>query len=230
MAGERIRLEVRERETLGSRSSQRLRRGGLIPGVLYGRGKKPHAIAVPERDLRNALSGSHGLHAILDVVLDGQKTTHSSVLKDYQTDPLRGRLTHVDLHEVKLDEPIHAHVLVELVGESPGVKLGGVLTQLVREVNVEALPLEVPERIELDVGAMEMGDALRVSDLVVPEAVKLLDDPETLLVSVAVPKLVVEEEEVEEGVEAVEGEAAAEGAEPAAGSPEGEPRASTHEE
>jgi large subunit ribosomal protein L25 len=214
VAGERIRLEVHERERLGTSESRRLRREGLIPGVLYGRGKKTHAIVVPERELRTVLGGPHGLHAILDVVLEGQKTAHASVLKDYQLDPLRGRITHFDLQEVRLDQPIQAQVTVELVGESPGVKQGGVLSQIVREVNVEALPLEVPDRLELDLGETEIGSTLRVSDLVAPEGVELLDDPETVLAAVAAPRRVVEE--VEEVEEVAEGEAVPEaGEEPA---------------
>jgi large subunit ribosomal protein L25 len=184
----------------------------MIPGVLYGRGKKPHAFVVSERDLRTALAGSAGLHAILDVVIDDQKTTHSSVVKDYQQDPLRGRITHVDLHEVRLDQPISAQVAVELVGESPGVKAGGVLTQVVREVTVEALPLEMPDRIVLDLESTEIGTTLRIADLVVPDNVRVLDDPETVLVSVSAPR-VVEVEVPEEGVEGeeeLEGEAPAE--------------------
>ncbi len=210
VAGERVKLEVRERETPGSRASARLRRTGVIPGVLYGRGKKPHAIAVDERVLRGVLSGPHGRHAILDVVLEGQKTTHASILKDFQVDPIRGRITHFDLHEVRLDQTITAQVAIELVGESPGVKLGGVLSALVREVSVEALPLEVPDRLELDIGETEIGATLRVADLRAPEGVRILDDPDTVVVSVAAPRAVEVEEEVE-GVE--EGEAAAEGAE-----------------
>src|SRR5438067_2080505 len=124
VAGERIRLEVEERDRRGSAEARRLRRRGLVPGVLYGRGKKPHAICVPERELRRALTGDHGLHAILDVVLAGQKTTHASILKEYQLDPLRDRVTHVDLQEVRLDQPIHAAVVVELVGEAPATKAG----------------------------------------------------------------------------------------------------------
>src|SRR5207237_7587433 len=91
VAGERIKLEVQERETVGSTESARLRREGFIPGVIYGRGKKPHAIAVPERALRAVLGGPHGQHAILDVVLGTQKRTHASILMDYQGDPIRGR-------------------------------------------------------------------------------------------------------------------------------------------
>jgi large subunit ribosomal protein L25 len=212
MAGERIRLEVEERELRGTSESRRLRRAGMIPGVLYGSGKKPHAISVPERELRRVLTGDHGLHTILDVVLAGQKTTHSSVLKDYQVDPIRGKIEHFDLQEVRLDQPIQSSVTIELVGESVGTKAGGVLSQVAREIRVEALPLEVPERLELDVSAMEIGDSLRLSDLAPREGVTYLDDPETVLATVTVPTKVEEPEpeevEGEEGDEGVEGEVA----------------------
>ncbi len=237
MAGERIRLEVQERERRGSRDARRLRRQGLIPGVLYGRGKKPHAISVPERELRRALTGQSGTHAILDVVLAGQTTAHSSVLKDYQVDPIRGKIDHFDLQEVRLDQPIQTSVVVELVGEGPGVKAGGVLSQVLREVRLEALPLEVPDRLELDVGAMELGDALRVSDLPARDGVTILDDPETVLATVTVPTKVEEPEpeealeegeegEVPEGEAAVEGEAEAPAGDEAATESGGEPEAS----
>jgi large subunit ribosomal protein L25 len=207
MAGERIRLEVKEREQSGSSDSRRLRKAGMIPGVLYGRGHKPHPITVSERELRRVLTGSAGLHAILDVVLEGQKATHSSILKDYQVDPIRGKIDHFDLQEVRLDQSIQTSVVVELVAESVGAKAGGVLSQVAREVRVEALPLEVPERLELDVTAMEIGDSLRLTDLSAPEGVALLDDPETVLATVTVPTRVEEpEEEVEEVEEGEEGE------------------------
>jgi large subunit ribosomal protein L25 len=217
MAGERQRLEVAEREQRGTRASRRLRREGIVPGVLYGRGHTPHAISVPERELRRVLTGSAGLHAILDVVLEGQKTTHPSILKDYQQDPIRGRLVHVDLQEVRLDQPIQAQVVVQLIGEPVGVTEGGVLSQVVREVNVEALPMEIPEHLELDVTGMAIGDTLRLADLPPVEGVTYLDDPEgTVLATVGMPTRVVEpeEEEVEEAEEGEvpEGEEAPEGA------------------
>ena len=209
MAGERIKLEVKPREARGSAESRRLRAGGLVPGVLYGGGKKPHPFTVEERELRRVLTGHHGLHAILDVVFDGQKTAHHAVLKEYQLDPVRARLLHIDLHEVRLDQPIQAQVVVELVGESEGVKEGGVLTQVTREVNVEALPMEVPDRLELDISAMVIGDSMRVADLRVLRGVTLLDDPEeTVLATVTPPTKVELPEEVveEEEAELVEGE------------------------
>jgi len=233
MAGERIKLEVRERESRGSADARRLRREGFIPGVLYGKGKSSHAICVPERELRRVLTGQGGLHAILDVVLEGQKTTHASILKDYQQDPIRGHISHIDLQEVPLDEVITASVTVQLVGEPVGAKEGGVLSQVQREINVEALPMEVPEHIDLDVSGMAIGDTLRLADLAPMEGVTYLDNPEeTVLATVTMPTRVEEPEpEVAEGEELPEGEVpegeegedAAEGAaEPAADAPSGE--------
>src|SRR6266511_617928 len=210
MAGERIKLQVRERERRGSADARRLRRSGFIPGVLYGNGRKPYAISVPERELRRVLTGDGGLHAILDVVLEGQQTTHASILKDYQQDPIRGHISHVDLQEVRLDRPIQASVNVQLVGEPAGAKEGGVLSQVQREINVEALPMEIPEHIDLDVSRMAIGDTLRLADLTPLEGVTYLDDPEeTVLATVTMPTRVEEPEpEVEEGEEAAEGEGA----------------------
>jgi large subunit ribosomal protein L25 len=218
MAGERVKLEVRERTKHGSRESRRLRREGLIPGVLYGRGGN-HAIAIPDRELRRALGGPGGLHAILDVVVEGDGGTHPAILKEFQRDPVRDTVMHVDLHEVRLDRPIQTAVSVVLTGESAGVKEGGVLQQVTREVNVEALPMKIPEHLELDVSALGIGESLRVSDLSPIEDVTYLDDPdETVLATVSAPTVVEEpeEEELEEGEEVeglAEGEEAPEGAE-----------------
>jgi large subunit ribosomal protein L25 len=217
MAEERIKLVVTERETVGSAETRRLRRQGMIPGVLYGRGKDPTSVCIEERELRRVLTGSHGLHAILDVTFKGSGSARPSILKDYQQDAVRGRITHFDLQEVRLDQPIHASVVVDVVGESPGVKEGGVLSLVTRELNVEALPLEVPDRIEVDVSNLELNGTLRLSEITVPENVKLLDDPEgTVIVTVTPPTRVEEPEEVtaegEEGAEGVpEGEEAPEG-------------------
>lgn len=211
MAGERVKLSVREREGRGTGDARRLRREGMIPGVLYGSGHSPHAIYVEDRELRRVLTGDHGLHAILDVSIDQQATTHASILKDYQVHPVRGHLIHIDLQEVRLDQPIQAQVVVELVGDPEGVKEGGVLSQVQREINVEALPLEIPERLELDVSEMAIGDSLRLVDLPAREGVTYLDDPEeTVLATVTVPTQIVEpepeEEELAEGEELPEGE------------------------
>jgi large subunit ribosomal protein L25 len=209
---------VQNRAVLGSAESRRLRRQGLIPGVLYGR-ESPVPFTVPARELRSALTTKGGLNAVLDVVVEGGQI-HSSVLKEYQQDKVRGFITHVDLQEVRLDQPIHATVPLHLHGEPAGVKLGGVLAQVTNELNVEALPMEVPEHLEADVSDMNIGDSLRLSSLQVPEGVTLLDDlDETVIATVTQPT----REELPEPVEgeaAAEGEEAAEGEAPAA---EGEP-------
>ena len=216
MAGERTKLTVKTRDRLGSGESRRLRRQGFVPGVLYGRGE-PVSICVEERELRRALTGAAGLHSILDVEIDGTGNAHASILKDYQVDKVRGGVTHVDLQEVRLDQPITASVSVHLTGgeDAPGVREGGVLSQPLRELQVSALPLEVPEHIDLDVSHMATGDTLRVSDVVVAEGVTVLDDPETVVATVTAPtrEVLPEEVEAEEAVEgeAVEGEEAAEG-------------------
>jgi large subunit ribosomal protein L25 len=209
MAGERTKLTVARRERLGSSETRRLRKQGLVPGVLYGR-EAPISICIEERELRRALTGAGGLHSILDVQVDGTGKSHASILKDYQVDKVRGYVTHVDLQEVRLDQPIHATVTVQLHGgeDAPGVREGGVLSQPLRELNVEALPLEVPEHIDLDVSHMATGDTLRVSDVTVPDGVTLLDDPETVVATVTAPTREVEPEVEEEALEGVEGEAA----------------------
>ncbi len=208
-----MKLEVQARESVGSGDARRLRSQGLIPGVLYGSGKDAQSFCVGERDLRRAITGEHGMHAILDVVVagDGDKARHA-VLKEYQLHPTKNRLLHVDLHEVRLDRPIQASVVVELVGESEGAKVGGVLSQTQREVTVEALPMSIPDHLEIDISALQIGDSLRVSDLSAPEGVTVLDDPEAVLVTVYQPR--VEEEPETVPADEVEGE---EGAEPAEG-------------
>ena len=219
MPSERHQLLVMHRDVLGSAESRRLRRRGLVPGILYGR-ERPVAITIPERDLRAALTTGGGLNAVLDVVVDdaGGKV-HPSVLKEYQRDLVRGIITHVDLQEVRLDRPIHATVPVSLIGESVGVKEGGVLSQVTTEVNVEALPMEVPEHLDLDISGLGIGDSARLDSLHVPDGVTLLDDPDTVLASVTHATRV-EEPELEAPAEgeaapgeepAAEAEAAAEG-------------------
>ena len=107
------------------------------------------------------------------------------MLKDYQLDPMRSTLLHVDLHEVRLDRPIQAQVAVEVVGEAAGANVGGVLSQIIREVTVEALPMAIPDRLELDVSALEIGDSVRVAEIVVPDGVTILDDSEAVAATVA---------------------------------------------
>jgi large subunit ribosomal protein L25 len=210
VSGDRIILEVRERgaDQLGTRNAKRLRREGLIPGVLYGKANK--AFVVGERELRIALTGPSGLNGIVDVVIDGQKTPHHAVLKEYQQHPVRGTITHVDFHEVRLDQPIQATVLVHLTGEAPGSKVGGVVQQVARELHVEALPSDLPEYIEVDLSGLELGESLRLQDVAAVAGVTFLDEADTVIANCSAPRGLTEAEEAAD--EAVAAEAAAESA------------------
>jgi len=211
VSGDRITLEVKERaaDQIGTRNVKRLRREGLIPGVLYGKANK--AFVVSERELRIALTGPSGLHAIVDVVIAGQKAPHHAVLKEYQQHPVRGTITHVDFHEVRLDQPIQATVVVQLVGEAPGAKIGGVVQQVARELRVEALPSAIPEHIEVDLSGLELGESLRLQDVRAIAGVTFLDDPaETVIANCSSPRGLTEAEEAAE--EALAAEASAESA------------------
>jgi large subunit ribosomal protein L25 len=229
MADTTTKLEVKSRTADGSRAARRLRRAGRVPGVLYGGGGHSVGFDADARELRLALASSG---AVMDLSIDGEKAT-PVVLKEAQRDPVRGHTVHVDLLRVRLDQEIHAVVPLELLGteEAPGVKEGGVLEQITRELNVEALPTAIPESIAHDIGEMQIGDTIGLAAVVMPEGVKLLDDVEEAVVAtLSPPRLQVEEEEEE--VEA-ETELVGEGAEPAEGAEPGEgaePEASAGEE
>jgi large subunit ribosomal protein L25 len=216
MASTTTRLDVSGREPGGSRAARRLRRTGRVPGVLYGGGDESLGFDVDARELRAALASSG---AVLDLSIDGQTPT-PVVLKEAQRDPVRGQTIHVDLLRVRLDEAIHATVPLELSGveDAPGVKEGGVLEQITRELNVEALPTAIPESIVHAVGEMQIGDTIGLAAVSMPEGVALLDDVEEVVIAtLSPPRLQIEEEEeVEAETELVgEGEEAAEAPEAA---------------
>ncbi len=210
-------LEVSSRDAKGSREARRLRRSGRVPGVLYGGDGTPINFAVGARELRHALAAGG---AVLDVSIDGA-TPSPVVLKDIQRHPVRGDTVHVDFLRVRLDRPIHAVVPLELQGadDSPGVKEGGILEQITRELNIEALPTAIPPAIVHEVSAMQIGDTLTLSSLSPPGGVTLLDDlEETVVATLTPPRLQAEAEAEleaetelvgEEGAPAEEAEAGA---------------------
>lgn len=212
MAQAREKLKASPRAEFGSRSSRRLRGAGLVPGVVYGGGAEARAFQVSERDVRTVLAGGQ---ALFDLELEGSKAV-PVVVKEQQHHPVRGSLQHIDLQEVKLDEAIQAEVAIELEGVevAPGVKGGGVLEHVTREITVEALPTEIPERIVADVSAMEINDTLQLSAVPVPPGVKFAaEEPEEVTIATLSPPRVEEvaEPAVEEEAELVgeEGEAPA---------------------
>ena len=213
-------LAVEARTGEGSRAARRLRRAGFVPGVVYGGGDGgPRPFKVDARELRHVLvTGA----ALFDVKV-GDADAVPVIVKDQQTHPLRDEIVHLDLLQVRLDEKIQAPVAVELEGveEAPGAKEGGVVEHVARELTVEALPTDIPERITVDVSGMEAAATMHLSELTPPPGVTFVDDPEeTIIATVTIPTEVAEpevEEETElvgegEAAESEEAEAQAEGA------------------
>ena len=201
MASQTTKLSISPREPEGSRATRRLRRSGRVPGILYGGDAEPLTFSADARDLRHALAASG---AVLEVT-DGDHAT-PAILKSAQYHPVRGETMHVDLLRVDLNVAIHAVVPLELTGgeEAPGVKEGGVLEQITRELNIEALPSAIPEAIYHDVSGMDINDTITLADVAVPEGVTLLDDlEETTVATLTPPRIATDEDEIEEETELV---------------------------
>jgi large subunit ribosomal protein L25 len=217
-------LSLTAREPEGSRATRRLRRSGNVPGVIYGGEGEPSHFAVDARILRNTLARSG---AILDVDLDGNKAV-PVLVKDVQRHPVRGDIMHVDFLRVNMNETIQTTVVVDLVGAetAPGVVEGGVLSQETREINIEALPGDIPDTIEHDVSGMQINETLTLSALTAPKGVTFVDDlEETVIASIMPPTVETADDEIETetalvGDEAAEGQAEGDTAEEAAQSAE----------
>jgi large subunit ribosomal protein L25 len=200
-------LAVEHRDAEGSRAARRLRRAGNVPGILYGGGEDPVTFQVDARLLRNTLAHAG---AVLELSIDGAAAT-PVVIKELVRHPVSGETVHIDMLRVRLDQAIGATVVLDLVGaeDAPGVKEGGVLEQIIRELNIEALPGDIPDVIQHDVSGVQIGDTITLDAITAPRGVSLTDDPETVVATVTPPKLQLEEEEgIEEETELVaEGEA-----------------------
>lgn len=201
-----------------------IRRSGYIPAVVYGHGIEPISISVESRAFAK-LYAKAGYTTIVNLFVDGEKKEHSVFIKDIQFHPLKNMPVHIDFHQVRMDEVVRAKVPVEFVGESSAVKnLAGTLVKSIAEVEVEALPKDMPHALEIDITALADFDAvLHVSDIKVPAGVKLIDGAEEVVALVQPPRSEAEleslSEEVKEDVESVEGvkkEEPAEGEVPAA--------------
>jgi large subunit ribosomal protein L25 len=209
-------LEVEQRPERGTRATRRLRRAGYVPGVVYGGGGDCVSFKVNARVLRAVL---HDGSALLDLKVGGGQPL-PVIVKDQQRDPVRGELIHLDLLQVRLDEKIGSTVTIELQGgdDAPGVKEGGVLEHVTRELNIEALPTDIPERIVVDVSGLEIAGTMHLSAISPPPGVSFLDDPEETIIATITTPTEVAEPEIEEETELVGEEAAtAEEAEAEAG-------------
>jgi large subunit ribosomal protein L25 len=212
-----VTLKAEIRPGTGKGVARKLRAAGRVPGVVYGRGMDPVAVAVERLALARAFKTDAGRNVLIDLQVGSD--THLTLARELQRDPVRGTLLHVDFLKIARDVAIEVDVPVHITGESPGVKEGGVIEHHLWSVRVSCLPGNVPERLDADVSRMVIGDMLRVADLIVPDGVTVLTEPNEAVLGVVVPQILKVEEEVpaEEALVA-EGEAAAaaEGEEPAA--------------
>jgi large subunit ribosomal protein L25 len=223
-------LKAERRDEAGTGVARKLRAAGRVPAVLYGHGQDTVSLSVDERELQHLFHKAASANVLVDLMVDG--TAHLSIAREVQRDHIHSRVLHVDFLSVRRDETITVDVDVVEFGEAAGVKAGGVVEHHLRQVHVEAFPQDVPEHIEVDISALEIGDMIHVSDLVAPMGVTILTNPEDAVLSVITPAALRVEAELglpgEEAPEApAEEEAAAEGEEPAEGEerPEGEPAA-----
>lgn len=183
------------KRTVTGGTSRRLAHLGQVPAVLYGAGHEPLSLAIDRHDLE-LFTAHHATGALLvDVVVEGEKKPIHAMFKEVQRDPLKGTIMHLDLLAVTANKPVHATVALHLINDPAGVKAGGNLVVSVHEVNVEAKPADLPEAVELDVAALEIGDTVHVRDITAPAGVTILDDMDEVVASVQGARA--EEEEAE---------------------------------
>jgi len=188
-------VPAESRRETGKNVNRRLRSRGLIPGVLYGAGKTAVSVAVSPREIGAILKSAAGENTLFDIDLDG--TRRKVILKEFQREPLRGQLLHADFYEVALDKVLEVKVHIELEGTPVGVKLqGGIVDFVTRELELECLPADIPEKIVVDISHLELGKHLRVSDLKLGDKVKVLDEADLVIAHVVLPRAEVAAEAV----------------------------------
>jgi large subunit ribosomal protein L25 len=187
-------IKATVREGTGKGVARKLRRKGMVPAIVYGREFMNVAIAVPVRDIRNALAHEAKL---VKLEIDGsdRKAPVQTIIKEVQVSPVTGEFLHVDFQQVRMDEVVSAFVPVVIVNEHDceGIRAGGVLQHTIRELEVEALPKDLPPHIEVDILTCTIGDSIKVADLALPEGVKVLAPEDEVILSILPPKIVVEE-------------------------------------
>ncbi|MFW6028685.1 MAG: 50S ribosomal protein L25/general stress protein Ctc [Halanaerobiales bacterium] len=193
---ERYEIKVETREETGKGVARRLRREGKIPGVIYGKNRDPKALIVDPLDINKRLFGNAIFE--LTIIDDEEKEEELAMIKDYQRDVIKDDLLHVDFQHISMDEKISVTVPIHLEGSAPGVKEGGVLQKLMRELEIEAFPGDIPEEIVLDISELNMGDSLQVSDLEDDEDIGILSPYDNVIVTVVAPSEEITEEDEEE--------------------------------
>lgn len=203
-----VKLEARHRTATGKGVARKLRREGRVPGVIYGHGEAPISLDLDAKAV-NHLLHEFGHNAIITLTVTGGPGSDTCMIKEFDRDLYQKNLVHVDLKRISLKEKIETMVPVHVVHGEKLEKEGGVLELMLPEVEIRALPLEIPESIEVDVSGLQLGDNLHVSALKLPSGVELVSDPEAVLLLVHIPRSVAEEEAAAEGAEGAAAPAAA---------------------
>ncbi|HGE70251.1 TPA: 50S ribosomal protein L25/general stress protein Ctc [Candidatus Poribacteria bacterium] len=190
---EQAKLDVEMRQGRGKGSARAVRRSGLIPGIVYGHNQEPITIQFQEHGLRRIFHLG-GENILINMNISGG-LTETVMIKEIQRDPVSRRVIHADFMRVSLEERVTTHIPVVLVGNAPGVKEGGVLEFLLRELRIECQAGQIPEHIEVDISSLGIGDQIRVGDIKVPEGMVIHDDSATIVVTVASPTVIKETEE-----------------------------------
>ena len=181
-----ILIEARRRAPGGKNANRRLRAAGLIPAVLYGRGRESVPLSVEPKTIVDILYSESGQNTIFSLSVDGGERTNAMV-KEYQLDPVKGRLIHTDFVQIAMDRLLEVSVNVELVGEAEGVKAGGLLDFVTRSIDLECLPVDIPDSIKVDVGHLKINDYVRVKNIEFDSKIKVLTDPEVVIVTISPP-------------------------------------------
>jgi large subunit ribosomal protein L25 len=180
-------IEAQARIPGGKNVNRRLRKSGLIPAVVYGPGKPPIVVSVSPSQVSHMLHSESGRNTIFSLSVDGSEQGNAMV-KDYQLDPVQGKLIHADFLEIAMDRLLELTVNVEVVGEAEGVKLdGGIMDIVTRTIEVECLPSDIPESIKVDVSHLKINDYIRVKNIQADAKVKILTDPEVVVVTIVPP-------------------------------------------
>ncbi len=216
-----LKLNVTTRETSGKGAARQARMVGSIPGVLYGGGKEPAALTIDLRDFGHLVHDAGGEHAVVELQCEDSNIQGPALVKGVQHHPVRDTIMHADFQRINLDENIKTVVPIVLVGRAAGQIEGGVVDHTLREIDVECKALEVPEKIEVDITEMVIGDRLHLSDLTIPEGLIVMTEMSRTVATIHQPR-VVEVETTEEGEEGEEGAAAAEGDDDAASTEDSE--------
>ena len=199
-----VKLKVEQRADTGRSAARKLKARGVVPAVIYGAKHKAQPLQVAARDINAMLSHASGENILVELEIDGEKANRMALVQEVQHSPVGGDILHIDFHAISMDEKIHAEVPLEAVGVPNGVKnFGGLLEQSLRTLSLECLPRDLPDRITVDVSALNIGDAIHVRDIQLPSGVAAKVQPDLTAFSVLAPS--VEEEPAAAAAEAAAG-------------------------